>query len=241
VDGYRNTISRLLPLPPGAGDEARIRQAAWVARCVGRGESAPLRGEDVTALADVIEMRDFAPGEVVFRSGEPSAGVWIVRQGQVELAVGSGRRRAVVHLLRAGDVDGDIHLLLRMDLPYTARALTDATCLFLSSANFERLLAERALVARRWLLSVAQRLATSQARVLGLLGGTLTQQAARLLLDEATDGRIALPQRTLAAMLGVHRPSLNKVLKDFEKEGLVAIGYSSIDILDAPRLAKSSR
>ena len=85
---------------------------------------------------------------------------------------------------------------------------------------------------------MAQRLAASQARVLGLLGGSLTAQAARLLAEEADDGRVTLPQRTLAAMLGVQRPSLNKVLKDLERDGLIRIGYSAIDILDPGGLAR---
>jgi len=79
---------------------------------------------------------------------------------------------------------------------------------------------------------------STSTRVLGLLGGSLTAQAARLLADEATDGRVALPQRTLAAMLGVQRPSLNKVLKELERDGLIRIGYSAIDILDPPKLAR---
>ena len=167
--------------------------------------------------------------------------MWIVREGRIELSVGSGPRRAVVHLLRTGDVDGDIPLLLAMPMPYTGRALTDARCLYLGSDDFEKLLATRLPVARRWLSSVAQRLAASQARVLGLLGGSLTAQAARLLAEEADDGRVALPQRTLAAMLGVQRPSLNKVLKDLERDGLISISYSTIDILDASRLTRLAR
>lgn len=230
-------VSRLLP-GHRAEEEARIRQAAWVARCVGRGEAAPLRPDDVTALAGKLQVRECAPGQMVFKAGDPAAGVRIVREGRVELSVGAGRRRAVVHLLRPGDVDGDIQLLLGMPLPYTGRAVADARCLFLSSASFEQLLATRMRVARRWLSSVAQRLAASQARVLGLFGQSLTAQAARLLAEEADSGRVGLPQRTLAAMLGVQRPSLNKVLKDLERDGLIRIGYSAIDILDPARLAR---
>lgn len=73
---------------------------------------------------------------------------------------------------------------------------------------------------RRWLSSVAQRLAASQHRVIGLLGRSLTEQVAQLLLDEAMDKQVLLPQRTLAAMVGVQRPSLNKVLKEFEPSPL---------------------
>lgn len=227
--------ARLLPVP-GSPAEAQIRQAAWVARCVGRGQSAPLRQEDVTALAAMLAVRVFPPGAVLFRGGEQTPGVWIAREGRVELSVGSGRRRVVVQLLRPGDVDGDIQLLLEMPLPYTGRALSEVTCLFLARDDFERLLATRPGIARRWLSSVAQRLAASQARVLALLGGSLAAQAATLLAEEAVQGRVELPQRTLAAMLGVQRPSLNKVLKDLERGGLIRIGYSSIEVLDRARL-----
>jgi CRP-like cAMP-binding protein len=204
---------------------------------VGRGESAPLRQEDLTALAATLAVRRFQPGGALFQLGQQSAGVWIARQGQIELAVGSGRRRVVVQLLRVGDVDGDIQLLLDMPLVYTGRALSEVTCLFLSRDDFEHLLATHPGIARRWLSSVAQRLAASQARVLGLLGGSLTTQAARLLADEAVQGRVEVPQRTLAAMLGVQRPSLNKVLKDLERDGLIRIGYGSIEVPDPARLA----
>jgi CRP-like cAMP-binding protein len=219
-------------------DPAAVRAAAWVARCVGRGEAAPLRPQDLAALATYLRPRELAPGEVAFTAGRPAAGAWIVRAGLLELAVGSGRRRAVVALLRPGDVDGDIHLLLEMAPPYTARAAGHAECLSLEAATFERPLREHPAIARRWLSSVAARLAASQARLLGLLGRSLVEQAARLLVEEASDQVVALPQRTLAAMLGVQRPSLNKVLKQFERRGLLAVSYRSIRILDGGALQR---
>ena len=61
----------------------------------------------------------------------------------------------MVQLLRPGDVDGDIHLLLEMPLPYTGCALSGVTCLFLARDDFERLLSAHPAIARRWLSSVA--------------------------------------------------------------------------------------
>ena len=51
------------------------------------------------------------------------------------------------------------------------------------------------------------------------------------------NGRVELPQQTLAAMLGAQRPSLNKVLKDLERDGLITISYGAIEIRDTTRLA----
>ncbi|SFD84684.1 cAMP-binding domain of CRP or a regulatory subunit of cAMP-dependent protein kinases [Actinopolyspora alba] len=218
----------------GPGDEAQlaVRQAAWVARCVGRGEAAPLRPDDLTALATFLRTRHVSRHAPLFHGGSAPAGVWIVREGRVELSVSSGRRRSVVHVLRPGDVDGDIQHLLEMILPYTARALEDATVLFLSAADFERLLGQHPAILRRWLSSVAQRPATSQQRVIGLLGRSLPQQVAQLLLDEAAEDRVPLPQRTLAAMVGAQRPSLNKILKEFEARKLITVRYAAIELHD---------
>ena len=225
-------------LPLRGPDPSAIRAAAWVARCVGHGELAPLRPPDVAALAGHLQTHRIGTGGVLFRGGDTSAGVWLLQSGVAELTVGAGRRRAVVGLLKPGSVDGDIGLLLGMPAPYTARALSDADCLFLDPGAFDRLLADHSAIGRRWLTSVASRLANAQRRMLSLLGASLTQQIAQLLLDEADDATVTLPQRTLAAMLGVARQSLNKTLRGLERDGLVELGYRSILILDSARLAE---
>lgn len=219
------------------GDD-QVREAAWVARCVGRPETAPFGEADLSALAGYLTRRDAERGRVLFAAGKASQGVWIIRGGAVELTVGAGSRRLVIQLLHPGDVDGDVELLLGMPFPYTARAVADTEYLFLEERAFERLLWEHPRVARRWLSSVATRVAGGQRRIVGLLGKSLPVQVARLLTEEATDGRVRLPQRTLAAMLGVHRPSLNKVLKQFERQRLLEVGYGEIRLLDPQALAR---
>ncbi|MEO3784080.1 Crp/Fnr family transcriptional regulator [Actinocorallia sp. B10E7] len=230
-------IDQAARLLGGPAHDAQIREAAWIARCVGRGEAAPLTPEDLATLAQVLRTRTYPPGTRIFPSGQIPDHVWILRHGRIELSVGSGTRRTVIGILRPGDVDGDIQHLLAMPLPYTARALDETTCLILDSADFERVLATRPHIARRWLSSIAMRLATSQHRILNLLGRTLTQQTARLLLDEAIDGQVPLPQSTLAAMLGVRRPSLNKILKELERDGVITIRYAAIEITAPETLA----
>lgn len=220
----------MTPFFGGKDRESALRDAAWVARCVGRPETAPLTEPDISALASYLTPRGFDRGAPVFPAGKTPAGVWIVRAGIIELVAGSGRRKTVVQLMHPGEVDGDVELLLDMPLPYSARALTETRTLFLNAAAFEELLFHHPAVARRWLSSIATRLSTSQKRIVMLLGKPLTEQVARLLLDEAVNDVIPLPQRTLAAMLGVQRPSLNKVLKEFEQRGLVEVGYAEVKL-----------
>ena len=119
-----------------------------------------------------------------------------------------------------------------MPMAYTARALGDCTCLYLDRPAFEHMLAARPNIARRWLSSVAQRVSAGQSRLIAMLGRPLSAQVAQLLLDEAQDNSVPLAQRTLSAMLGVQRPSVNKILKEFERDGLIATRYAGIDITD---------
>jgi CRP/FNR family transcriptional regulator, cAMP and macrophage regulator len=222
-------------------EDSPLREAAWVARCVGDPQTTPLTERDLNALASYLQPRQFERGAPVFREGEPSEGVWIVRSGMIELSAGTGRRKIVVQILYSGSVDGDIQLIMGMPLPYGARAAQSSRCLFLAAESFEALLREHPAVARRWLSSVAARVSRGQERLMALLGRSLLQQTARLLLDEQHDGRVPLPQRTLAAMLGVQRPSLNKVLKDLEKKDLITLGYGRIEISDPKGLEGLAR
>ncbi|MFD6396841.1 Crp/Fnr family transcriptional regulator [Nocardia sp. NPDC060249] len=213
-------------------DDHHVRHAAWVARWVGRGATAPLHPDDLTVVADRLESPNLPAGSVMFSADQPPEGVWFVRQGQVELSVESGTQRAVVGMLGPGDVDGDIALLLEVPLAYTARTLTEAHCLFLPQRDFDTLLTTHPAIARRWISSVAQRLSAVQARLTDILDRPLPVQVAQLLLDEAVGGSVQPDQRTLAAMLGVRNTSFHKVVEEFQRHRLITVGPIGIDIVD---------
>lgn len=215
-----------------------LRDALWVSRCVGRAESAPLQKEDVGALARYLQPRTLEAGEPLHKVGEEPAAVTIVRDGAVELAVPARTGRVVIATLRPGDVDGDIQLLLGLPMPYEARASQPTTCLLLPAERFHALLSERPALSKRWLTSVSGRLVRSHSRLTTLLGKSLESQIAQLMLDEQHDGIVDLSQGTLAAMLGVRRPSVNRIIQRFVGAGLVEVGYGSIKLLDASQLAR---
>ena len=102
---------------------------------------------------------------------------------------------------------------------------------------FERLLATHPQLSRRWLTSVSQRLARSHSRLTNLLGQPLEVQVAQLLLEEQVDDVVNLTQTTVAALLGVRRPSVNRVLKRFARAGMVQVSYGKVQIIDADALA----
>lgn len=222
-------------------DDAALREAAWVARCVGRAESAPLRPDDVDRLADLLEVRELPAGHRLNGLGAKPEHVCIVRQGRLELSVPTRGQSVIIQTLHEGDVDGDIQVLLGVPMPYETRSGTSAVCLILPAEAFDTLLLRHPHLARRWLTSVSQRLARSHNRLVALLGRPLPAQVAQVLLDESLDGAVDLPQATIAAMVGAARPSVNRVLKSWEAARTVQLEYGRVLLTNPPALERVAR
>ena len=80
-------VGTMTPLLAWHMSEDAVREAAWIARCVGRIETAPLTEADLSALASYLAMRQFERGGVLFPAGKVPEGVWIIREGTVELSI----------------------------------------------------------------------------------------------------------------------------------------------------------
>jgi CRP-like cAMP-binding protein len=78
--------------------------------------------------------------------------------------------------------------------------------------------------------------------VLGYVGRTVANpvrlRLALLLASSAQDGREVLRfrQEDLATLVGVSRQTLNRHLKQLQREGLIHLGYAEITVRDLPRL-----
>lgn len=218
-------------------EEPSIRHAAWIARCLGRGELAPLGTDDIAELAAVLGEDRYPAGTTIFTMGQTPARVHIIRRGAVELSRELRGRRVVLQILRPGDVLGDVPLFIRMTEPFDAVALDDSLILSIDSLTLRRLLEERPRLSWRWLVSVSERMAVTQARLVELLAGGLEAQVASVLVRQAEDGVVHLRQNVLAELVGGRRPSVNRVLKHLEAQQLLRLRYGSIEILDEAGLA----
>ena len=217
-----------------------VRQAAWIARALGRGDLAPFSDDDVAELAAFIGVRRIGAGTLLLQQGKPVRSIGIIQGGSVGLYHRAGLRRVMIQILREGDVLGDLPYFCKIDAPFTARSISDVTLLELEEEVLERLLATRPALSRRFLFSLASRLERMQRRLLELTQRDLRGQIASLLLDETERQQrvIALPQATLAELLGAARPSVNQVLKGLEEEGLVRLAYRRVEVLDPSGLRR---
>lgn len=214
--------------------DGMLRHAAWIARALGRAELSPFSSEDMQELASSIGVRRVSPGTRLMTQGKPVTFIGLIEEGEVELYHRAGLRRVMIQILRPGDTMGDIPYFCQKDAPFSARAITDVVLIQLDDTVLDRLFQTRPALCRRYLYSLAARLERTQLRLLQLTRGDLRSQVAALLLDETEghEGGIRLPQSTLAELLGATRPSVNRVLKALEAEGLISVDYRSVEIRD---------
>ncbi len=222
--------------------DAMLRHAAWMARCLGRGDLFPFSPREVEELAATIGVRRVPPGTRLLREGEPVDFIGLVEEGEVELARRVRLRRVVLQILRSGDMLGDIPFFCRTVSPFDARALTAAVLVAIDGPALARLFASRPAICQRFLYSLASRLERMQRRLLELTTGDLRSQVAALLLDETggAPGVLRVPQATLAQLLGATRPSVNRILKAFEAEGLLRLRYRAVEVVDAAALRRAA-
>ncbi len=215
--------------------------ARWLATVLTRGVGAPPPERSVAVLIDALERRNLVGGAPLFRRAEHVPGIWLLQSGSVESSHGFGDRRQIVGIYRAGDVVGDLYVITGVMAPVGARCLHRGVAWYLSAEAIRSLLSEQPGLAVVWLRNVAARSLHAGHRAVELIGGRLEERLARLLLDEASDGAVDLPQQTVAQMLGVQRTSLNRVLKKLERGGAIRVRYGRVLLDDVDGLARVAR
>ena len=166
-----------------------------------------------------MRRRRVAPGEILFRAGEPSDGLVVVLTGEIELLSGSGE---AVGSAGAGELLGEIGFLLAQPRSATARAgEAGAVVGVIGAAEVQRVLTAHPSVAlelsrslSRKLMATTQLLSSSGTRLVLMIGET-----ALLLADLA--GSVHT-QVGLVTLEGVPRPPQRKAFVAVPPDELLA-------------------
>jgi putative peptide zinc metalloprotease protein len=115
------TPLRLLVFQSKAFWNELVGPVAWEARVRGaleereRLRALPMFADTGTRQLDLLavklQVRDFTPGELLVKQGDPGDAFYIVREGSVQVLVRNGRSRRRVATLTTGDFFGEIALL----------------------------------------------------------------------------------------------------------------------------------
>ena len=210
---------------------------AWLARGFGRTDYLPLSPADMAALAHTGSFIEKYQGTHLFREGESAIHAYVIEKGEVELYRTAGGRRRVVARAGEGNVLGDIAMFQEEPYISSARAIGPVSAFRFDRDKLMPVLIQHPVITLRWLIAGLGQLEAMQRRVLGLMGRTVKEQVAGLLLDEADDkGAVHLSQSAIATLLGASRQTVNEALSDLRHDDVVETGYRRILVKDRTQL-----
>ena len=183
-------------------------------------------------------------GEALVRRGAAMPGLCALAAGSFKLSLSARPHdERVLALVAVGESFGEAAALCAAPAPFDAVAVTDAQVLAIPVGAIT-LLAQRDAAFAHNLLD---RLASEILRLLAGIETTMLQRAPQRLAsylcslagsDGAAARRVSLPvsKTVVAAMLGVKKETLSRMLRELSERRLIAVSRREITILDRARL-----
>ncbi len=219
--------------------------SAWCAHNVQHTVLSALTETGRRRLLAQARRRRYAPGEVVFHEGDIGDALQVVTRGHALVRTTTPRGdRFTFSLLAPGDQFGELSLL-RADHRHTATvaAVDELETLAIGRPAFDRLCREDPSIG----LALAHLLAGGIER----LDRQLTEahflpaprRVARRVGQAARTfgGAVPLTQDDLAGLAGTSRSTVNEVLRDLERRGVLRLDRHTITVLDDDALREAGR
>ncbi|MDE1139389.1 Crp/Fnr family transcriptional regulator [Paraburkholderia tropica] len=223
-----------------AAVSAALERSAWFAAA-----PAPLRA----ALRAAGRVRVLRAGERLFLRGDAADGLYCVLDGAMRVGAASMTgREALLAVVGPAHWFGEIALFDAGVRTHDAYAERDSTLFHVPSAPLAALLAATPAYWHAFGLLLAQKLRFAfDAIEESALLPAAARVARRLLVLAADHGGtqsarrvVNVPQEDLALMLALSRQTVNQILRQFERDGLVQLRYGEIEIVDAVRLEQQA-
>jgi len=194
---------------------------------------------DATLVNAVIERcvrRSYRRRKVLFREGDPPDGMYLVESGRLLIETTTVEGAPVgLDVVNPGGVLGEQALIHETRARNaTATALRDVDVLLLRPRPFADLREQHPTIDRFLLTVLDARLREMSERLAEAVHATAEERVKRRLLNlaEAHDGSIQMSQQSLAALAGTTRPTVNRVLRELEDNGVLNIGRSRVEVID---------
>lgn len=221
-----------------------------------RGSESPILGLP-PRYSDVLwaaaRQLDLERGQVLFNKGDVGNGCYRVERGILKVVVTSGTgEERILALLGTGAIVGELAMLDGRPRSATVEAIKPSRVSFISRGSFQQVLADRDLV-DGLLATLVSRLrksdedaaAASFLSVRARVVRALHQMAWKLGEKDPSSGMLVvehdLRQTDIAALAGVSRESVTRVLASLKKMGVVTLSSRSSYRIDPDRIEREIR
>ncbi|WP_078555247.1 Crp/Fnr family transcriptional regulator [Bacillus alkalicellulosilyticus] len=202
-----------------------------------------LTKEHKVFLEDLIFTQQLQKGEVLFLESEEALAVFFVTIGKIRLSKStSDGKEIVLHVRKDGDMFAATSIFSKPGetYPATATAIEPTTVSFIRKADFEQLLLRTPELALPIFQTMSERLRLSQKtlRDVALFGkqNSLASTLLRFAKDygrQASNGTLIdlkLTHEELGSYFGATRESVNRMINQLKKDGIISMDHGYITI-----------
>lgn len=183
----------------------------------------------------------YSKGEIIFKEGSYSKGLFCVNKGKVKLSrLGQSGKEQIVRFATAGDVMGYNSMLSKRALGASAIALEDSAVCFVPAAHFFELIKQEPEFSLKMLELTAKNWDNASKLITNMAQKTTKQRLAEMLLwlketfgldkDDCID--VQLSREEIANMVGTATEAVIRLLADFKKNKLISLEGKRIKLLD---------
>ena len=210
-----------------------------------------LSEEEVDALSEKMPLKNVAAKTILYTPEEATEVLFMIKKGRVRLfRLTADGKAFTTAILEKGTFFGQLALLGQQLYGNFAEALTDCVICFISRADAKTYLIGDARIAYRVIETLGRRLLEIEPRLADAALKHVPARVASLLLQiaekqvregganhPATDAiEINFTHEELAQLLGIHRETISRTLKEFSRLDLIRLGRGRIALLDAKGL-----
>lgn len=213
-----------------------------------------LPGALAQQLTQLARVQQLAPGEAVFRRGDPPGGLHAVLRGTLRIGsadAGERPRGMLLTLLEAPAWFGELSLFDQYPRSHDVVAVEAASVLHVAHAPLLQWLQQHPEhwqpLALLLTLRLRQTLSTLEDQSVLAAPQRLARRLVGLAIDhgqrlDGTQSRrvLHLSQRQLAHMLALSRQTTNQILQDLQQRGMLRLHRGRLEILDLSALRESS-
>lgn len=205
---------------------------------------------DLEALRPATRTRTFRRGSYLLREGDPGSYLHMVVRGQVKIGrVGRGGGEVVFAIAGPGQIFGELSLFDEDgERTADAQALELTECLLIAKGPLLKFLSARPPLLLRIISTLSAYIKRNDSTMGDAAFLDIPGRVAMKLVQLAdTNGRptsagtsidLVLNQRTLAAMVGATRESVNRTLGRFSDLGYIRLDRGSITVVNRDQLLR---
>ena len=208
-----------------------------------------LTAESLTEIAQRTVELHLQKGEMLFLSGEPARGLFVVVSGKIRaFQQNEDGREQVMYVDGPGSVLGDVPVFDDGPYPASAMAEADANVLFIEKGDMRELCAKYPALALTALRLMAGKVRKHSTLVEALSLHEVGQRLALFLLSETQSAiypaddqrafRMRLSNHEIASRIGSVRDVVSRAFSRLKRHGLISINDRDVTILDLQGLKR---